>query len=162
MITVTLKPLFHRSQESIGIHFPFDTSISNLVTTVPGAKRSGTHFCWYIPVDKDRYQLLIRILEGKALVVNSELKQYLQQRRAVIPVKDKPVTKATANLILTYPLSPPNTEALTRYKQMLLLRAYSPKTARTDCNAFHHLLRLLKVMRIKTMTKDYYLSCGTN
>ena len=158
MITVTLKALFDRSQESIGIYFPFSPSVSNLVKTVPGAKWSRTHTCRYIPLDKQRYQLLLKVIDKNAVIENSELKRYLQQRKAVIPAENKPVTKATANLILTYPLSCSNTEALNNYKDMLLLKAYSPKTIRTYCNAFHHLLRLLKERNVADLSKKEILS----
>ncbi len=158
MITVILTPLFHRSQESIAIRFPFNAAISNLVKMVPDAKWSRTHGCWYIPLDKEHHRRLVSAVGKEAVVEQEELKRYLQQRKAIVTQPDKPLTKATVSLIVAYPLNDENTEALKRYKEMLLLKAYSPRTIHTYCNTFHHLLRLLKERKVADLDKASILS----
>ncbi len=158
MLSIILKPLYHRKQESIGIYCTLNAVLNNLIKIVPDVRWSRTHGCWYIPLDRKHYMQLLQSVGNKAAVNNQSLVVYLQQRKAVILQTDKPVSKPTVTLITTYPLHQHNLKALTDYKNMLLLKAYSSNTIRNYCNAFHHLLRLLHQIHVADLTKTQIMS----
>ncbi len=104
------------------------------------------------------YDALIQSIGNDVQIENKELKQYLQQRKAVVLEPGQPLTLATAKMIAAYPLNENNAKALTDYRNLLLLKGYSPMTIHTYCNAFHHLLRLLKERNAVDMSKQHILS----
>ncbi len=158
MTTVVLKPLFHRSQESIAVCFPHSPLVSNKVRTIQKAKWSRTHACWYIPLDKGLYESLIRSIGNDVKIENKQLKEYLQQRKAITLKPDQPLSIATAKMIAAYPWNENNMKALTDYRNLLLLKGYSPNTIRNYCNAFHHLLRLLGEKSVADLSRAQILS----
>lgn len=87
-----------------------------------------------------------------------ELRIYLQQRKAVLPVKEKHLHQNTAKMILQHPLSEDNLAALSAFTNMLKLKAYSINTIRNYCNEFHHLLRLLQNRNVIDLKKQHIMS----
>ena len=81
--------------------------------------------------------------DGFAILDIDELKKYLEQRRTIIPVTAEKLTSASAKIILQYPLEEENLKAFAQFKDLLILKGYSPNTIRNYCNEFHQLLRLL-------------------
>jgi integrase/recombinase XerD len=102
METVILKPLQHRGQESIAIYFQKNAVIQSLIQKQIGARWSQTNGCWYIPLSKENYKLLVTILTGKADLKNEELKKYLVEKKKVselstIQNRPRPVTEEKNN-----------------------------------------------------------------
>ncbi len=83
---------------------------------------------------------------------------YLEQLRAIVPFSGQVISKATAMLLICYPLNSSNLKAFSDYRNMLILKGYSPNTMRTYCNAFLHLLRLLKDKSVNDLTKEQIMS----
>jgi integrase/recombinase XerD len=176
METVTLKPLFHKEAECIGIYSAQNATLNHYFQKKAGAKWSRTHKCWYVPCTEKNYELLTKALKGKAILEVTELKKYLLERKkniinknshlpiAVIPQKNITVSKVTVqHLKQTVVISKENSEALQKFKQQLVLKSYSPSTIKTYTNEFTQFLQLLKdkpatefnVQRIK----DYLQYC---
>jgi site-specific recombinase XerD len=178
METVILKPLHHRGQECVGIHFEKNNAIQLLIQRQAGARWSKTNTCWYVPLSKENYQQLATILKGKAGLNNEELKEYLLGKKKVnklsaIPGKPHPATEAKNNSVkntipaqqraLRYPVSKENKEALLKFQQTLALKSYSPSTIRTYTNEFVQFLQTIKDNKASDFTtariKDYMQYC---
>lgn len=165
MQPVTLKPLLHRNQECIGIYFSRGTALEKIIRKQESVKWSKTHTCWYIPLSRSSYDRLVRQLQEKAEVDNSELLEYLETRRQVaatlpetvqqpgIP-ENKPPAKRPLALSPAWNLCAENLTALERFVQQLQLKAYSKSTIITYRNEFIQLLKLLKDKPVDTLTTD--------
>jgi integrase/recombinase XerD len=169
MDTVTLKPLFHKGQNCIGIYFENKAILNGAIQKYAGAKWSNTNKCWYVPLTQKDYRLLSNSLLGKAILQTVELKNYLLKtnKGAVsLPTNDnivKPV--APKHLIKTAPqqtkpakvlskLSAENQAALEQFIQKLYLKAYSPSTIKTYRNELMQLLQLLKNKPVNALTAE--------
>jgi hypothetical protein len=145
MKQIILKPLLHRDQERIAIYFEFDKPLQQLIQKQAGAFYSKTHHCWYVTLNKENYEQLMRVLKDKASIEKSALRQYLATKKKTTAQKPvaAAVEKPTAAPIPYTPprpiakqavtaktsIHPVNQHVLTTMRQALLLKAYSP---------FHH------------------------
>ena len=143
METVTLKALYHRKDECIGIYFKHSITLNDIVKKIPKVKWSKTTNCWYVPCTKEYYEHIVKALDDKAILQTSELKSYLHQRKALLPATQK-INEDKPAINLTNPLCEENIAAFTNYKTILLLKAYSPSTVKTYCNEFRAFLQALK------------------
>ena len=67
MEIVTLKPIFHRGIECIGIFSARNNALNNWLQKKVNAKWSRTHTCWHIPCTQQSYGTLLSALKGKVL-----------------------------------------------------------------------------------------------
>ena len=159
MIAVSLKPLCHRNQESIGIYYQTDSSLNNIIRKLPGVRWSQANKCWYIPLNSDSYNHAYKALNGKAELDITLLKQYLEKRKKVIVTAASSASKQNmaSPVSITSPawkLSTENLEALNKFIQLLMLKAYSVSTIKTYRNEFIQLLQLLKKKPVNELTAD--------
>lgn len=156
-----LTPLLHRNAGCIGIYFDKNIAVEKIIRRQPAVKWSKTYKCWYVPLTETAYRLLIKDLEGKAVVDNAELKVYLEKRKKVnasIPVIKQPGTKNITTALKpaatsqAWQLSTENLKALDNFVQQLQLKAYSPSTIKTYRNEFIQLLKLLKNKAVDELT----------
>lgn len=157
MKVVVLKPFMHKDVACIGIEFGFDAAISKLVKTIPGIKWSYTAKCWYVLCEKRNYEAICKVLGDRVYIETNLLRNFLQQRK-VMAVSDKPMRKGTFEMIVYNPLCAENILAMTAYKHMLLLKAYSAATIKNYMNEFHQLLRLLGNRSINSLGKEQVMS----
>jgi len=170
---VILKPLNHRGQECIGIYFERNSLLQHAIQKQAEAKWSKTHTCWYVPLSKEVYKNLTKVLKDKAVLNTDELKEYLLKKKGnetpILTVAQKPVTKLPAQNIKvvaskqTEVINKENLHEFYEYKNRLLLKGYSPSTIRTYCNEFHIFLESLKNNSAKGLTPSqlqrYILYC---
>lgn len=180
MQTVTLKPLFHRGQDSIGIYFSRNNFLQSLIQGKTDAKWSRTHACWYLPLSEKNYQQLAKALDNIAILQIDELKNYLLEKKKykrLLSSQDTGETKTEAKKLsakdashtqpsyLIHRLSEENTEALVKFKQLLVLKSYSPSTIRTYTNEFVQFLNVLNDKPANGFSvermKDYLQYCHT-
>jgi integrase/recombinase XerD len=180
METIVLKPLYHRSEECIGIYFEKNALLQSLIQNHAGGRWSKTQKCWYVLSSRNNYQQLSRILEGKAALQNDELKKYLlekKKRNQFSTIENKPTPPAPSeknpakNTTLIKQATPPhriskeNNEALQKFKQQLILKSYSASTIRTYTNEFVQFLNTIKERPASEFTtariKDYLQYCHT-
>src|SRR5687767_2406591 len=90
MVTISLKPLFHRNQECIGIYYQNHSSFTTIIKKLPDVKWSQTNKCWYIPLSSDSYNTAYKVLHGKAELDITMLKQYLEKRKKVVAIAVAP------------------------------------------------------------------------
>jgi len=182
METIVLKPLYHRGKECLGIYFKKNARLQSLIQREVGSRWSKTNNCWYFPLSKNNYEKLAKTLQGKAELKIDELKKYLlDKKKGVITstasktTVEKPATivnipKAAAPMNIrtqqfTFRLSKENEEALQKFKQMLILKSYSPSTTRTYTNEFLQFLHTIKEKPAQDFSvlrlKDYFQYCHT-
>jgi integrase/recombinase XerD len=95
MEKILLKPLYHRGEECIGIYYDNNSTLNKIVRNLPAVKWSQTNRCWYIPLNETNYKQITSALNKYAVIDNSILKQYLQNRKQaatnvpVIPIPGK-------------------------------------------------------------------------
>jgi integrase/recombinase XerD len=155
---VLLKPFYHRGSELIGIHFNSYALLQH-IRKVPGVHWTRTHKVWYLPLEKDSYDLLKAALIGKAYIDTSELKHYLEQRKIqLLANNSSKLSKERSLILLQHPLTKENLDAFTAFQNMIRLKGYSPNTLKTYSNEFHLLLRLLGKISINELTKDHIQS----
>jgi len=158
MATIIVKPFFHRGEECIAVCFRPDSLIANIVKKIPEAKWTQSFGNWYIPCNRESYNLLLQALENKVTIENSELRLYLQQRKAMVVTENKPVSPAGFKVMVSFPLSTENLMALTVFRNLMLLKGYSKNTVRNYCNEFHQLLRLLGTRDVNALGKEQIMS----
>ncbi|MEO8111996.1 MAG: tyrosine-type recombinase/integrase [Ginsengibacter sp.] len=176
MEAVTLKPLTHKGAECIGIYSRQNAMLNHYYQKQAGAKWSKTNKCWYIPCTEINYEQLCKALSGKAILHIEELKKYLLERKnssleVGSRVTNKNLLKPTIALKPLKPvqqhtvikLSIENNEALQKFKQQLVLKAYSSSTIRTYTNEFMQFLQTIGNVPAHEFTatriKDYMQYC---
>ncbi len=171
MEQIVLRPLYHREKNCIGIYFSQNRELQNLVQRKGNATWSRTHKCWYVPMDEDNYKNLTHLLQGKAIIDKEPLRSFLRERKekflptTSIPVSEKSIPGGSTQQSpkSTPATSAANIEALEKFKQRLVLKGYSPSTARTYTNEFIQFLNTIKNIPAASMTeqrvKDYLEYC---
>jgi site-specific recombinase XerD len=177
---VILKPLFHRGEECIGIHFERNVVIQSLIQKQAFCKWSKTNSCWYVPCTGENYLRLKTALENKAELEISELKKFLSEKRKNNPsqllsfqnnsvskteIKRNQETplKSVGHTNLPHFLSKDNIEALQEFSRQLHLKAYSRSTIKTYTNEFTQFLQTIKDKPASgfnvSRLKDYFEYC---
>lgn len=159
MTAIRLSPLHHRGAECIGLYYTNNAVINNLVRKIAGIKWSQTNKCWYMPMSRDACHVIVKALEGVAMLDSAGLATYLHRRKQVIATA--PV--AAGNKIKTQPVNPggaawrlskENLTALEKFVEQLKLKAYSASTIKTYRNEFMQLLQLLKNKPVNELSTD--------
>lgn len=188
MKQVILKPLYHRGQECIGIWFENNPKLNGAIRKGAGAKWSQTNKCWYVLLSKENYNKLFFALKGWAEIEQSELHQYLSEKKKKELVEPNKIIstisqKTEANKIVPSfnnqaapawfdkkivvykkePISPVNAHIIPAMEQRLKLKAYSPSTIKTYLGEMSQLLTLLKDIPADELTpahlKRYLVYC---
>ena len=185
MQSVLLKPLLHRNQECIGIYFFNSPVLNKAIQKQAGARWSKTQKCWYMPLQKEYYDKLVKALEDKAVLDHTALSQYLKVKKtgnlyasaSLLPVKKarpdsgalykRPATaNAAQQSIIVYKgsrISAINAHVIPNMEAHLKLKAYSASTMRTYLGEMKQLLSLLKDIPADNLEtvhlKRYLLFC---
>ena len=157
-LSILLRPFFHKGMECIGLIFKKDSSLNLISKHIPGIRWSEPRQCWYTTCNRASYELIKKAFINCAILDTDELKIYLQQRKTLIPEKIEKLAGASANKMLEYPLEEGNLRAYAQYRDLLLLKGYSPNTIRNYCTEFHLLLRLLGKRMVAELTKQQIMS----
>lgn len=158
MLTVTLKPLYHRGQECIGIYFENSAKLNGAVRKGAGAKWSQTNKCWFLPLSKENYNKIFFSLKGTAAIEQTALYDYLADKKKSSPDKLQAVKKPEetqqkvpaqwvnkrAIVYKKEKISPVNAHVLPKMEEYLKLKSYSSSTLRTYLQEITHLLIMLK------------------
>ncbi len=188
MIDVILKPLQHRGQECIGIYFPIHLKIQGALQKTGIVKFSGTNKCWFAALSKENYNKIFAALKGLAVIEQSELHQYLTDKKkakentfslvAAKPAYTNKTIKSTE--AGNRPIVPPikkkevarkpvlihqvNAHILLAMQQELTLKSYSPSTIKTYLNEMGIFLRTIQQHSADNFNtqriKDYLQYCA--
>ena len=149
---VVLKPIFHRNSEHIGIYF-INRELHTLIRQINGIKWSKTHNTWYLPLNRNSYEIIRKQLPEGVVLEISELKKYLEHRKAHLKPNKNNLTRSQALAIVEAPLIQENLHAYDAYKNMLVLKGYSANTIRTYTAEFLRLLKLLGNAKVQDLTR---------
>ena len=165
MQIITLQHLEHNKQQRIGIYFEKDDTLNKLLRPIAGLRWSKTFGCWHLPLHRDNYYQLTKILQGKATVNSKPLLQHFKQDASITIPRSSPL------IIKTSPAPRPgivhaiNKQVLPALQQHLQLKAYSPSTIKTYMNEVQQFLQLIKGNKADAFTtqrlKDYLQYCYT-
>jgi integrase/recombinase XerD len=153
---IVLKPVLIRNKEKIGLYLS-DSNLVQIIRKVKGIKWSQEMKTWYLPMEKNSYDLLKAICKGEILLEVEELKIYLDNRK-IHASPGKALRGEKAGLILEQPLSADNLLAMEAYRNLLTLKGYSPNTVKTYVNEFYFLLRLLGKKNVQELNKQQVMS----
>lgn len=173
MEIITLKAILHNGMECIGIFSKPNAELNAILKKETGARWSRTHTCWHVSLSKKNYELLAKVLQGKAILQTDVFKAYLENKKkaeaAYTITSNTEVKKHNAAATPVYPpayknvISKENNAALKKFKQHLILKAYSPSTIRTYINEFVQFLNTINNVPAETFTaariKDYLQYC---
>ena len=179
---ITLKPLLHHGQESIGIYFDNWPSLNGAIRKQAGAKWSGSSKCWYVPLSKESYNKIYFALQGKAEIQQQELHEYLANKKkngskalgqtitvTKTQAEEKPITQSikqpaavttrlaqkTTVIYKGGIIQPVNAHILPAMQQRLQLKAYSPSTIKTYLGEMTQLLTLLNNKPADELTPEH-------
>ena len=139
---VTLKPLFHKEKECIGIYFEKNATINQAIKQT-GAKWTQTHRCWYLPFDRIHYQKIISVLKEKATINADALKAGSPRK---LTNAQNPGFIVANNQV--------NGHVLPAMQQQLVLKGYSPSTIKTYLGEMVQLLQTLKTVSADSLTPE--------
>lgn len=98
MELVRLKGIFYRQSEFIGIYFENHPLVDAVIRKCAFCRWSKSNECWLMPMSRENYQILEKLLYGIAQIDNAGLKNYFSNRPAQAGTKVFPGPKATALL----------------------------------------------------------------
>ncbi len=148
METIHLYIIIHKGEERIAVGIPYLISLNYALRNIPGIKWSKSLKKWHLPLSKTSVKNLVRCTKGLAEINVDMLQEQLTKRKKeknddnkkelsggteaeFIRSKDT-FAKDKSNA----PLSAENATALQQYLQLLIIKAYSPKTVKTYRNEF--------------------------
>lgn len=75
MKTIEVKRIFHKGNNCLGLFFPFDHALQDIVRPLPGARWSKTNKCWLVDESKGMLFEIMRIFKDVAWINYEELKE---------------------------------------------------------------------------------------
>ena len=188
MEKIVLKPLQHNGEEIIGMYFLDKAILNRAVRKIKKARWTRTYKCWYVPLNKKKYEEIIVAFKGLAEIEQSELREYLiaknnttsiylssvkentTKANPAVPVKHLPVVADQTpkeKRMITYKgvkIHPINEHVLPAMEQALILKSYSPSTIKTYINEVGVFLRTIQhhpADKFSTQRiKDYLQYCA--
>jgi len=166
MISVSLKGIFHRRAEFIGIYFKRNSVVADAVRQCVSCRWSASNKCWLIPLSRENYRLLVKKLAGIADIDDAELRSYLVNRRKASAADVIDVIPPPGRIAVHDPnagIGEINRHVLPAMEQQLKLKCYSQSTIKTYLNEMAQLLRLLNAKCADALTEDelrrYFVYC---
>ncbi len=157
METVLLQPLFHRDQQCIGIYFPPDRILQNLVQKQAGAKWSRTNKCWYVPYTKETFLHLGKVLFTKANLDIEVMKKFLSENKETILSKEVNDEKKTFSEKDVKKVSLPVATRQTINKEMMTVAKFQ-KVGRVEKTAtIQHKLSKENAEALQQFSRQLYL-----
>ena len=143
METIHLYIMVHKQEERIAVGVRYLSAVNMAIRNIPGIRWSRTKKRWHLPLKEESVRLLVKKTQGIAEVNIDMLTEYLEKKKdGALPVIEQ-TSKDDKNIgidnfrkiknekVATSKLSPENKEAFRLYMQLLIIKAYSPKTIRT-------------------------------
>jgi site-specific recombinase XerD len=92
---ITLKKIFHRGANRIGILFPYDTEIIDTLKQL-GAKWSSTNKCWYLDYSSEKYKNILDSFPSTKINIPDK-KETLQVPALIAERDNAPITDRNSN-----------------------------------------------------------------
>ncbi|MFN3840687.1 MAG: site-specific tyrosine recombinase/integron integrase [Cyclobacteriaceae bacterium] len=154
--TVVLKPAFHRGQQCIAMHFPFDAKLLPRVRSITGSTFSRTMKCWYAPVTASTVSEILNAFKGVAWVDMTQLKNPVNQSS-----QTSTSTPKKTHTVIHKPeigtLHAAALEALEAMRRKLKFRNYSTSTIKTYTEQFKLFLQFFPQSHPEELGEDEIL-----
>jgi len=140
----------HKGFERIFAHYTYDTGVNKIMKEIPGARYSATRRSWHLPPVKETVQMLAAKVKDIAELDVQQLREQLTAKKQLPAMVQSHTNKPNISV-----LCPANKEALDRYIETLILKAYSGSTIKTYRNEFFQLLKEIKNKPVYDLTPDH-------
>ncbi len=155
MKKISVKPLYHKKQNCLGLYYPIDEQLTKLVKTFPDAKWSKTNNCWYIANHKTNLKELFQVFKGIAYIDTSAV---FANTNASNKKKIEPkVEKSTLPTLSTNAK-----KKVFQFKEWLLSRRYAANTVKTYIDALDSFLRYFNDKQVEDITNEDIISFNNN
>ena len=182
MNTVTILPLEHKGVIVAAIYFEKDIKLNIVLQKAVSAKWSRRKKCWYMDCTKDACNKLRTALKGIAELDGKAMRDYFKHNPVEThynvsknqghskteynpSLRVQPIGKPAKQFVPPIRLCDANAEALTKFNQTLVLKAYSPNTIRTYVSEFNLFLQTLGKIAAESLDTDrvkaYLYYCHT-
>lgn len=119
---VQLSQKVHRGASRIFLRFNYDKDLASIIKSIPGRAWSQTHKSWYVADTPENHALVLKNLNGKALVSSLETQPVQnEEKQSGRGEKTESIKQ----------LSPEKQKVLTGYKSYLEGKRYSESTVKT-------------------------------
>jgi integrase/recombinase XerD len=136
MKTIIIKRVAHKGKPCLGLFFPYDNALKDIVKKLPDARWSNTHKCWLVDESKSMLFEVMKIFKGIAWINYEDLKA----EKLTLPAKEEE-TKANAAKRPRVELSEEVKGKLLKYKYWMRSRRYSESTINTYTDALQSFLK---------------------
>lgn len=156
---ISFKPLHHRGDEQLAIHFTFVKEIDKAVRSIKGIKWSQTHRCWYLPLTRENFEAAFNKLKDAGRIEYGELSAYLKKRKQAVSVREAVAGTASAvksgkMAVDVYYINKENLKLLDKTIKTLKLKAYATNTIDLYSGELLQIMRLLKERPLFTLTTN--------
>ena len=183
MPLIKLRRLFHRGKENIGIYVEPYPYRNPLIRNLKSVVWSRTHGCWYLPMNKENYDVIHSTFQGRAEIDDKELLNFLGNKKGglerigkpkemdplsaeQLPSKLRPGTNSGLEpraKFMKHQIDAVNMDVIPLMEQCLKLKGYSSSTIRTYINEITQFLGALKDHAAKDLEpsqlKRYFVYC---
>lgn len=149
-ISINLDLNQHKGSERIFAHYAYNTGVNKIMKEIPGAKYSATRQSWHLPPVKETVQMLAAKVKDIAELDVQQLREQLTAKKQLPAMVQSHTNKPNVS-----ELCAANKEALDRYIETLILKAYSGSTIKTYRNEFFQLLKEIKHKPVNDLTPDH-------
>lgn len=139
----------HKGQERIFALCDYNSDINKILKEIPGSKYSVTRRSWHFPPVREIVEILKEKVIALAEIDVQPLRKRLLAKKQMPAIVQSHLSKPDVSQ-----LSVNNGQALERFIETLVLKAYSQSTIRTYRNEFFQLLREIKDIPVQNLTVD--------
>lgn len=139
----------HKGQERIFALCDYNGEINKILKEIPGSKYSVTRRSWHFPPVREIVEILKEKVIALAEIDVQPLRKRLLAKKQMPAILQSHLSKPDVSQ-----LSVNNAQALERFIETLILKAYSQSTIRTYRNEFFQLLREIKDIPVQNLTVD--------
>jgi integrase/recombinase XerD len=150
MITIISDIIEHKNKQVLLLKFTYNQELINCIKKNFNASWSNTNKAWYIPYSIENLQQISQLLEGKAVINVSVVKQRPEQH-----------TKLSHD-IKNYSLSRESQEQIHKFKSFLQSRRYSENTISTYTEALSTFLKYYSGKKVADITNDDLIAFNTD
>ena len=166
--TISLRPIFHKNGEQIGIYFKNNLPLNIIIRKNADGIWSQTKKCWYVPLNRKAFDKLKIALNEYAILDTALLKRYLEEKnspakkatssRSKHIISEKETVKAAAGI------SNLNKHVIPEMVKHLQLKGYSASTIKTYTSEIAVFLKTIKDHTADEFStkrlKDYLSYCA--
>ena len=155
MKKISVKPLYHKKQNCLGLYYPIDEQLTKLVKTFPDAKWSKTNKCWYIANHKTNLKELFQVFKGIAFIDTTAI--FAKPNPSIKKTNEPKIEKSTLPT-----LNVNAKKKVFQFKEWLLSRRYAANTVKTYIDALDSFLRYYNDKQVEDITNEDIISFNNN